>query len=92
MWVVPYSASRYGPQPARSEWIILGRDESQRSHVYEAAIEEAATKRRLVGDVIDRVFEGSVEKMLIHALEARDVTTDELAEILRLLREREAGK
>ena len=68
------------------------RDDSKKSHVYSAAIEEGDTKRSLVAGVIDRVFDGSVQKMVLHALEARDIGDDELGEIKRLLAEREKRK
>ncbi len=71
---------------------LVKRDASQKSHVYSAAIEESGIKRNLVSDVIDRVFGGSVQKMVLHALEARDVNGAELAEIKRLLTEREKSK
>jgi BlaI family penicillinase repressor len=68
---------------------LVDRDDSQKSHVYSAAIEEGGTKRTLVAGVIDRVFDGSVRKMVLHALEARDITDEELDEIKRMLVERE---
>ena len=57
---------------------LVNRDDSCRSHVYSAAIEESGTKQTLVSSVIDRVFDGSVRKMVMHALDARDIADDEL--------------
>lgn len=71
---------------------LVLRDASQKSHVYSAAIEEGGVKRGLVSDMIDRVFGGSVRKMVLHALEARDIDVSELAQIKRLLREREKNQ
>ncbi len=71
---------------------LVDRDDSQKSHVYSAAIEESGTKRALVASVIDRVFDGSVRKMVLHALEARDIADEELDEIKRMLVEREKHK
>lgn len=68
---------------------LVTRDDSQKSHVYVAAIGESDTKRTLVARVMDRVFDGSLRKMVLHALEARDIDDKELAEIKRLLAERE---
>ena len=68
---------------------LVARDDSQKSHLFSAAIEEADAKRTLVAGVIDRVFDGSVRKMVLHALEAREITSDELAEIKRVLIDRE---
>lgn len=71
---------------------LVVRDTSDRSHVYRAAIDESATKRRLVGQLIDRVFGGSARKMVLHALEAGKLTDEELAEIRRILDQREKKK
>ena len=70
---------------------LVDRDESARSHVYRAAVEEALIKRSLLGGVIDRVFGGSVRKMVVHALESRSIDADELNEIKRLLAESESS-
>ncbi len=64
---------------------LVSRDESQRTHVYRAAIAKAKTERRLVRDVLDRVFGGSAERLVMRALEEKDITPDELARIQELL-------
>ena len=71
---------------------LVRRDASQKSHIYSAAIEEQKIKRHLVAEVIDRVFGGSVQKMVLHALQGRAIKKEELAEIKRLLAERESRK
>ncbi len=64
---------------------LVSRDESQRSHVYRARSSAEATQRRLVGDLIDRAFGGSAEKLILHALSAKPASPEELASIRRLL-------
>lgn len=71
---------------------LVKRDDSQKSHVYSAAIAEDGVKQTLVSRVIDRVFDGSVRKLVLHALDARDIDRAELAEIKRLLAQREKQK
>lgn len=71
---------------------LVERDDSHKSHVYSAAIEESGTKRSLVAGVIDRVFDGSVRKMVLHALEARDIDDSEIVEIKRMLAKRGKSK
>lgn len=61
------------------------RDEGQRAHVYEACQPATETKRQLVGDVLQRVFEGSASELMIHALEGRRTSRKELEELRRLL-------
>jgi BlaI family penicillinase repressor len=61
------------------------RNEEQRAHVYEACQPATETKRQLVGDVLQRVFEGSASELMIHALEGRRTSKKELEELRRLL-------
>jgi predicted transcriptional regulator len=65
------------------------RDEGQRAHVYEACQPATETKRQLVGDVLQRVFEGSASELMIHALEGRRTSKKELEELRSLLDEYE---
>ena len=65
------------------------RNEEQRAHVYEACQPAEETKRQLVGDVLQRVFEGSASELMIHALEGRRTSRKELDELRRLLDEYE---
>ncbi len=66
---------------------LVSRDESQKTHVYRACIAEAKTERQLVRDIVDRVFGGSAERLVVRALEERKVSPDELARIRELLDE-----
>ena len=68
---------------------LVRRDESQRTHVYEPATGEEQTQRRLVKEMLDRVFNGSARKLVLHALSARRATPQEIAEIRSLLDEME---
>jgi BlaI family transcriptional regulator, penicillinase repressor len=68
---------------------IVRRNEEQRAHVYEACQPATETKRQLVGDVLQRVFEGSASELMIHALEGRRTSKKELDELRRLLDEYE---
>lgn len=65
------------------------RNEKQRAHVYEACQPATETKRQLVGDVLQRVFEGSASELMIHALAGRRTSKKELDELRRLLDEYE---
>ncbi len=68
---------------------LVERNDSQRSHVYAALLKQAETEESLVSGFIDRVFQGSVQKMVVHALNSDKVTHEELAQIKRLLQQRE---
>ena len=71
---------------------LLIRDESARAHVYRAAQSEEAAQKRLVGDLLDRVFGGSAQKLVMRALSARKASAEERAEIRKLLDEMEGGE
>src|SRR6266540_1007770 len=47
---------------------LVQRDESTRTHVYEAAFSQDQTERQLVTDLMNRVFDGSAAKLVLQAL------------------------
>src|SRR5436305_6436619 len=65
------------------------RNEEQRAHVYEACQPATENKRQLVVVLLQRVFEGSASELMIHALEGRRTSKEELHELRRLLDEYE---
>ena len=67
---------------------LVERDERARTHVYRATLSATETQRQLVGDLLDRAFGGSAAALVMQALAARRATSEELAEIRRLLDER----
>jgi len=73
---------------------LVIRDESQRSHVYEAACEAETTQRQLVRHLLDGAFGGSPGKLVMQALSEEAATAEELTEIRRLIRalERKGGE
>jgi len=66
---------------------LLERDESQMRHVYKPAVTEETTQRQLVGDLLERAFSGSAERLVLGALSAKKVSAEELARIRRKLDE-----
>ncbi len=68
---------------------LVQRDDSSRSHVYEAVAPAEETQRQLVGDLLDRAFGGSAQQLVLRALSARKASPAELAEIRQLLDEME---
>ena len=64
---------------------LVRRDEAARTHVYEAAGSEARTQRQLVGDLLDRAFDGSAARLVMQALAAKKASREELAEIRKLI-------
>src|SRR5262245_4391066 len=70
----------------------LRRNESDRSHVYRAALTEQKTQRQVVRHLLDGVFSGSATKLVMQALAAKKATAAELTEIRRLLDEAERSE
>jgi predicted transcriptional regulator len=71
---------------------LVERDESERTHVYQARFTQEATQQRLVSDLLDKAFGGSASQLVMQALAAKPASADELAQIRRLLDELEGGK
>ena len=64
---------------------LVLRDESARAHVYRATLSEEDTQYQLVGDLLDRAFQGSASKLVMRALAAKKASPEELSEIRDLL-------
>ena len=64
---------------------LVQRDDSNRSHVYEAVVPAEVTQRQLVGDLLDRAFGGSAQQLVLQALSGRKASRADLAEIRKLL-------
>ncbi|MBS0202545.1 MAG: BlaI/MecI/CopY family transcriptional regulator [Planctomycetes bacterium] len=68
---------------------LVKRDDSSRTHVYEAVAAAEVTQRQLIGDLLDRAFGGSARKLVLQALSGRKASREDLAEIRKLLDELE---
>lgn len=68
---------------------LVTRDASERSHVYAAALRAEETQRQLVGDLLERAFGGSPQKLVLQALSTKRASPAELAEIRQLIQELE---
>jgi BlaI family penicillinase repressor len=68
-----------------SEKGLVSRDDSERTHVYQARLTEEQTQRQLVGDLLTRAFGGSASKLVMQALASTPATADELTEIRKMI-------
>jgi len=64
---------------------LLVRDDSRFQHVFKPAVSEEKTQNLVVGDLLDKVFNGSAQKLVMRALSAQEVSGEELAQIRSLL-------
>ncbi len=71
---------------------LVKRDDSQRAHVYRAAVSKERTQKRFMLDLVQRVFEGSSSQLVLHALGSQDTSPEELREIRSLLNKLDADQ
>ncbi|MDE1892844.1 MAG: BlaI/MecI/CopY family transcriptional regulator [Pseudomonadota bacterium] len=64
---------------------LVVRDDSQRAHVYRAAVSKERTQKRFLVDIVQRVFDGSPSQLVLHALGSQRTSPEELREIRDLL-------
>lgn len=63
-----------------------------RRFLYQAAVSEDRVARSMAGDLVDRLFAGSLAETMSHLLQTREVSADELAEIERLIAQHKKQK
>jgi BlaI family penicillinase repressor len=66
----------------------LKHDVADRTYVYRATISREQARHSLLGDLLERVFEGSPSLLVSSLVEQNHVTEDELREIRKLIAER----
>jgi BlaI family transcriptional regulator, penicillinase repressor len=64
---------------------LVKRDEDAQPHVYRPALSRAKTGKRLLDDLIEKVYNGSAMSLVLQALASGKATKEELDEIRRLL-------
>lgn len=68
---------------------FLEHDVHDRKYVYRAVIDQQHVRRNVLGDLVQRLFDGS-PALLVNSLLAQDgIGDDEIAEIKRLIRKKE---
>ena len=63
----------------------LERDAESHAHVYRARVAEKAVRKRMLGDLVRRAFDGSAVAVVLNLLETSDLKAEELAELRRRL-------
>jgi predicted transcriptional regulator len=66
----------------------LSRKQVDRAYVYKPAQPKKRVIQAMVRDFVNRVFNGSAEPLLVHLIEDRHLSADEIEEIQRLIGER----
>ena len=71
---------------------LVTRDESERTHVYSAAVAEKQTQRSAAADLIGRLFGGSAAELMQQALSVKPTSREELRRIREMLDALERGE
>jgi BlaI family penicillinase repressor len=71
---------------------FVERDETNRSHVYRAAITEEQAQKGLLGQLMDKAFSGSAAQLVMRALSMQPSSAVELDEIRSMIDEMEARR
>ena len=64
---------------------LVRRDESMRTHVYQAAVNKEKTQKHLLTKMIDSLFGGSSTQLVLQALGEQKATPEELEQIQTLI-------
>jgi len=64
---------------------LVKRDDSMRTHVYQAAVSKEKTQKHLLGKMIDSLFGGSPTQLVIQALGEHKASAEELEKIQEMI-------
>ena len=64
---------------------LVRRRSGKRGYLWSAAVSRDDTADRLVGKLIDRVFDGSARRLVAHLVDAGSLTADELRDLKYVL-------
>ncbi len=66
---------------------LVKRDDSMRTHIYQAAVNKEKTQKHLVNKMINSLFGGSATQLVIQALGEHQASDDEIEKIQQMLNE-----
>ena len=64
----------------------------ERAYVYEASESKSEARGNTLSDLIDRMFGGSAEELVMGLLETKQLTPEKLAKLQRVVRKEPNGK
>lgn len=67
---------------------LVEHGEDGRRFVYRPSVSMDEVTRSMAGDLVDRLFGGSLADAVSHLLDSREISREELARLERLIRER----
>ena len=64
---------------------LVKRDDSMRTHIYQAAVSKERTQKHLLGKMIDSLFGGNSTQLVIQALGEHKASEEELEKIQEMI-------
>ncbi|MCE3281540.1 MAG: BlaI/MecI/CopY family transcriptional regulator [Chitinophagaceae bacterium] len=64
---------------------LVKRDDSSKTHIYQANVSRESTQKQMVGKMVDALFQGSSTQLVMQALGNATPSKDELDEIQKML-------
>lgn len=64
---------------------LIKRDDDAKPHVYSAVLTRAKAGKRMIGAIVERIYNGSAASLALQALSGAKATKEELSEIRRML-------
>lgn len=64
---------------------LVKRDEKASPHIYRPAVSREAAGKRLMRNLVEKVYDGAAMSLVLHALKSAKASPQELAEVRRLL-------
>lgn len=71
---------------------FIARNEEASPHIYRSVLTRQKAGKRFLGELIEKVYEGSATSLVLQALSGRKASAEEIAEIRKLLATLEARK
>jgi BlaI family transcriptional regulator, penicillinase repressor len=66
---------------------LVRHRQSGKAYLYSAAVQRDRTFRKLAGGFLEKVFDGAMEEYLVHALQSRHLSTEELDRLEAMIAE-----
>ena len=66
----------------------LRRKKEGKAYIYSPRVSEDATKKRMLGDIVKRVYEGSTLAAMVNLLETSDIDAEELQQLRELIKKK----
>lgn len=70
---------------------LVTRNDADRTHTFIPAVPAQQTRLQMVGDLVERVFEGNLSQLVLQALGSGKLSQEEAAEIKKLLDQQTKG-